>query len=76
VTDYEGTGPPTIWRLARHGRLKELEAQLTSDNCDDADARGMSAVRAPRLARRASLSRGAARSGCGRFGASEKHLSD
>ena len=39
-SDTSGKGPPTQWRLARHGKVKELEAILTADNVDDRDGKG------------------------------------
>lgn len=39
-SDTSGKGPPTQWRLARHGKIKELEAMLTPENVDDRDGKG------------------------------------
>ena len=39
-SDGSGKGPPTQWRLARHGKIKELEAMLTAENVDDRDGKG------------------------------------
>ena len=39
-SDNSGKGPPTQWRLARHGKIKELEAMLTPENVDDRDGKG------------------------------------
>ena len=32
-SDGIGKGPPTQWRLARHGKIKDLEAILTTGDC-------------------------------------------
>ena len=38
-SDASGKGPPTQWRLARHGKIKDLEAMLTAENVDDRDGK-------------------------------------
>jgi len=38
--DTTSRGLPTVWRMARHGKIKDLEGLLTSDNVDERDAKG------------------------------------
>ena len=39
-SDGSSKVPPTQWRLARHGRIKELEAVITPGNVDGRDSKG------------------------------------
>ena len=64
ISVLAAVGPPTMWRLARHGRLKELEAMLTSDNCDEADTRGNTCLHHACMQNKKRVAKSVLRLGC------------
>lgn len=38
--DYSGRGIPTVWKMARHGKIRDLESLLTQENVDERDGKG------------------------------------